>query len=208
MTFLKNSWNRLTSSRLGKYFYTLGVLIGEVFSFSYKVVDEDEVDPNKAKRVYECRSIIEWYIMLVGDFIAIGTATLVILILVDFAGPDIQFLNVLDYLVPAQESAMDALTGKVVDHPLSLAMKRLTHLGLLVLATNAILEIGLLIEEPGVRHVRRVLALAFTGMTLYLTKEYALGKSDETNFLLGCLAGLLAAFMWILGPLSQKLRAH
>ena len=149
--------------------------------------------------------------MLVGVFIAIGTATLVILILVDFAGPDIHFLDVLNNLVPEQQKAkdaQDAIAGKEVVHPLSLAMKRLTHLGLLVLATNAILEIGLLIEDPGVRHVRRVLALAFTGMTLYLTKEYAMGKSDESNFLLGCLAGLLAAFMWILGPLSQKLRAH
>lgn len=85
---------------------------------------------------------------------------------------------------------------------LGLAMLQLANIGILVLSANAVLEIGLLIEEPGVEHVRRVLALSFTGMALYLIKEYPIRHSKE-EFELGCVAGGIAAILWIMHPLQE-----
>lgn len=98
---------------------------------------------------------------------------------------------------------------KPYDRPwtqLGLAMLQLANIGILVLSANAVLEIGLLIEEPGVEHVRRVLALSFTGMALYLIKEFPINQ-DKTEFQLGCLSGAIAALLWLMHPL-QKFLMH
>lgn len=87
--------------------------------------------------------------------------------------------------------------------PLGLAIARLANLGILILGMNALFEIALLVNEPGIAHVRRVLALSFTGMAIYLIKEYPLTK-ETIEFLLGCLSGGIAGAMWMIYPIGKS----
>lgn len=85
---------------------------------------------------------------------------------------------------------------------LGVAIARLTNLGIFVLAVNTLLEIALLVNEPGVAHVRRVLALSFTGMAIFLIKEYPL-RERGVDFLFGCLSGGIAGAMWLMYPVGK-----
>ena len=96
--------------------------------------------------------------------------------------------------------------GQAMPTTLGHCIARLANIGILVLAINALFEIALLVNEPGVSHVRRVLALSFTGMAIYLTKEYPIRESAP-EFLLGCLSGLMAGLMWLLYPIGKVLDA-
>ena len=173
---------------------------GEIFSFEYLEVDEQLGQVIKVRVPH--RSLVQWWIMLIGQLIAAITSVVVILIVAQLALGD--RIPVLSVIAGIFSGFVQPLNDPVSWSPLGLTMLRLASLGILVLSANAVLEIALLIEEPGVKHVRRVLALSFTGMALYLIKEYPV-RHDKDEFLLGCLAGALAALLWILQSISRRL---
>jgi hypothetical protein len=180
----------------------LEFFVRELPSFTYREVHFDEKGHSARTYVVPYRSLVQWLIMLIGETIAILTAGGVFAVVLTFVFGE----EHLGFIGTSAKAFTSLAIEKRPEHwtSLGLAMLRLANIGVLVLSANAVLEIGLLIEEPGVKHVRRVLALSFTGMALYLIKEYPI-RHEMSEFLVGCLAGALAALLWLLAAIAAKI---